>query len=115
MTQDHRQKAGCVPPCADEGAPCAQGTHAPCAWAASYVYLLECGDGSFYCGWTNNLAKRVAAHQLGKGGRYTRSHLPVRLVYYEPADGKEAALRREAAIKKLTHAQKRRLIEQGRP
>ena len=57
----------------------------------------------------------MAAHQLGKGGRYTRSHLPVRLVYYEPAEGKKAALKLEAAIKKLTHAQKRRLIEQGRP
>ena len=77
---------------------------------ANYVYLLECADGSFYCGWTNDLAKRVAAHQSGKGGKYTRSHLPVRLVYYETAASKEAALRREAAIKKLTHAQKLQLI-----
>ena len=76
----------------------------------NYVYLLECADGSFYCGWTNNLAKRVAAHQSGKGGKYTRSHLPVRLAYYETAASKEAALRREAAIKKLTHAQKLQLI-----
>ena len=75
-----------------------------------YVYLLECADGSFYCGWTNDLAKRVAAHQSGKGGKYTRSHLPVRLAYYETAASKEAALRREAAIKKLTHAQKLQLI-----
>ena len=87
----------------------------PAPSTTNYVYLLACADGSFYCGWTNDLAKRLAAHQSGKGGRYTRSHLPVRLGYYEPADGKEAALRREAAIKKLTHAQKRRLIEQGRP
>ena len=78
----------------------------------NYVYLLECADGSFYCGWTNDLAKRVAAHQAGKGGRYTRSHLPVRLVYYETADSKEAALRREAAIKKLNHKQKHQLIAQ---
>ncbi len=76
----------------------------------NYVYLLECADGSFYCGWTNDLAKRVAAHQSGKGGKYTRSHLPVRLAYYETAASKEAALRREAAIKKLTHAQKLQLI-----
>lgn len=76
----------------------------------NYVYLLECADGSFYCGWTNDLAKRVAAHQSGKGGKYTRSHLPVRLVYCETAASKEAALRREAAIKKLTHAQKLQLI-----
>ena len=76
----------------------------------NYVYLLECADGSFYCGWTNDLVKRVAAHQSGKGGKYTRSHLPVRLAYYETAASKEAALRREAAIKKLTHAQKLQLI-----
>lgn len=80
------------------------------AQPVNYVYLLECGDGSFYCGWTNNLPKRLAAHQSGKGGKYTRSHLPVHLVYYETADSKEAAMRREAAIKKLTHTQKLQLI-----
>ena len=91
MTQDHRQKAGCVPPCADEGAPCAQGTPAPGARAASYVYLLECGDGSFYCGWTNDLEKRLADHNAGRGAKYTRAHLPVTLAYYETFDTKERA------------------------
>ena len=80
------------------------------AQPVNYVYLLECGDGSFYCGWTNNLPKRLAAHQSGRGGKYTRSHLPVRLVYCETADSREAAMRREAAIKKLTHTQKLQLI-----
>ncbi len=78
--------------------------------STNFIYLLECADGSFYCGWTKDLAKRVMTHQAGKGGKYTRSHLPVRLVYYETAPSKEAALRREAAIKKLTHAQKLQLI-----
>ncbi len=78
------------------------------------VYLLVCGDGSLYCGWTNHLQKRVAAHQSGKGGKYTRSHLPVRLAYYETAVSREAALRREAAIKKLSRKKKLELIEQAR-
>lgn len=83
----------------------------PSAQGSNYVYLLACADGSFYCGWTNDLAKRLAAHQSGKGGRYTRSHLPVRLVYYEPAASRETALKREAAIKKLNHKQKQQLID----
>ena len=83
----------------------------PSAQGSNYVYLLACADGSFYCGWTNDLAKRLAAHQSGKGGRYTRSHLPVRLVYYETAAIREAALKREAAIKKLNHKQKQQLID----
>ena len=83
----------------------------PAPSTTNYVYLLACADGSFYCGWTNDLAKRLAAHQSGKGGRYTRSHLPVRLVYYEPADSRAAALKREAAIKKLNHKQKQQLID----
>lgn len=83
----------------------------PSAQGSNYVYLLACADGGFYCGWTNDLAKRLAAHQSGKGGRYTRSHLPVRLVYYEQAASREAALKREAAIKKLNHKQKQQLID----
>ena len=83
----------------------------PAPSTTNYVYLLACADGSFYCGWTNDLAKRLAAHQSGKGGRYTRSHLPVRLVYYEPAASRAAALKREAAIEKLNHKQKQQLID----
>ena len=48
------------------------------------VYILRCGDGSLYTGWTNDLPRRLKAHQAGKGGRYTRSHLPVALGYCGP-------------------------------
>ena len=77
----------------------------------NYTYILRCGDGSFYTGWTNNLGKRLEAHNAGRGGRYTRSRLPVKLVYYEPFDTKNEAMRREAAIKKLTRQEKEKLIK----
>lgn len=99
-----------LPSAADVPAPQTRAGAVRTAQPVNYVYLLECGDGSLYCGWTNDLAKRVAAHQSGRGGKYTRSHLPVRLVYCETADSREAAMRREAAIKKLTHTQKMQLI-----
>ena len=65
------------------------------------VYLLRCRDGSLYCGMTGDLVKRVAVHNSGKGAKYTRSRLPVELVYSEPAKSKSAALKREAHIKRL--------------
>ena len=77
---------------------------------ADYVYMLACGDGSFYTGWTNDLDKRLKAHQSGKGAKYTRSHQPVRLVYFECFENKQKALVREAALKKLTHTEKASLI-----
>lgn len=70
------------------------------------VYMLRCGDGSLYTGWTNDLAKRLEAHQSGKGAKYTRTHAPVALVYWEPCDTKSEAMRREAAIKRLPRGQK---------
>lgn len=75
-----------------------------------YCYILRCGDDSFYTGITNNLEKRLQAHSGGKGGAYTASHLPVRLVYSEEVGSKSAALRRELQIKALSHAEKRALI-----
>lgn len=72
----------------------------------AYAYMLSCGDGSFYTGWTNNLTKRLAAHSSGRGAKYTRSHLPVRLVYYEAYPDKYTAMRRECEIKKLSHQEK---------
>lgn len=72
----------------------------------NWVYMVECRDGTLYTGWTTDLAKRVAAHSAGRGAKYTRSRAPVRLVYAEACAGKSAALRREAAIKKLPRAQK---------
>jgi predicted GIY-YIG superfamily endonuclease len=74
------------------------------------VYLLRCSDGSLYTGITNDLPKRLKAHAAGKASRYTRSRLPVTLVYSEPHRSKSAALKREAAIKKLSRPQKDRLM-----
>jgi putative endonuclease len=85
--------------------------HAASAWI---VYILRCGDGSLYAGITNDLARRLAAHRAGTASRYTRTHLPVRLVYQEPAAGRPAALRREAAIKRLTRDEKLFLIRPAR-
>ena len=79
---------------------------------ASYVYILRCGDGTFYTGWTNDPEKRTAAHNDGKGGRYTRSRRPVELIYSERVSSKNEALRREREIKKMTRAAKKKLIEQ---
>ena len=77
----------------------------------NYTYILQCGDGTLYTGWTNNLERRVAAHRAGRGGEYTRSHLPVRLVYHEVLDTREAAMARERAIKAMTRAEKLALIQ----
>jgi len=74
------------------------------------VYLVRCRDGSLYTGITNDLSKRLKTHAAGKASRYTRSRLPVTLVYTEPQPSQSAALKREAAIKKLTRPQKDRLI-----
>ena len=74
------------------------------------VYILRCGDGTLYTGCTNDLPRRLRAHQSGCGAKYTRSRLPVELVYQEPAADRYAALRREAAIKALTRGEKLALI-----
>lgn len=77
------------------------------------VYLLRCSDGSLYCGITNDLPKRLKAHAAGKASRYTRSRLPVKLAYTEPQPSKSAALKREAAIKRLRRGDKDRLVAAG--
>lgn len=77
----------------------------------NYTYILRCGDGSLYTGWTNHLTKRVANHNAGRGAKYTKAHLPVELAYYETFETKEEAMKRECAIKKLSRPQKERLIE----
>ena len=74
------------------------------------VYMLRCKGGSLYTGWTNDFEKRLAAHQSGKGAKYTRSHLPVEPVYLEYLPDKIAATRREAEIKKLRPELKRKLL-----
>lgn len=76
----------------------------------NYTYIVRCADGSLYTGWTNHLKERIAAHNAGRGARYTRSRRPVRLVYYETFDTKEEAMSREWHIKQLSRAQKLKLI-----
>jgi putative endonuclease len=80
------------------------------AW---HVYILECADGTLYTGATNDVPTRVERHNRGRGAKYTRSRLPVGLVYVETAGRRGAALRREREIKRLTRAAKRRLIAQS--
>lgn len=75
-----------------------------------YCYILRCADGSFYTGWTNDLARRLRQHRSGNGGRYTRAHLPVALVYFEPQADARAARKREAAIKQLARVEKSELV-----
>ena len=74
------------------------------------MYVLECGDGSFYTGWTNDLAKRVKSHQSGKGGKYTRSRLPVRLIKKWRAKDRSAAMAKEARFKSLTRKEKQKRL-----
>lgn len=71
-----------------------------------YVYLVECSDKSLYCGYSNDVEHRIAIHNAGKGAKYTRSRLPVRLVYWEEYVTKEEALRRERSIKQLSRQKK---------
>ncbi len=75
-----------------------------------YVYILKCQDNSFYTGSTNNWQKRLACHNKGEAAKYTRGRLPVRIIYLEECSDKSAALKREAAIKKLSRPQKEQLI-----
>lgn len=74
-----------------------------------YTYVLKCSDGSLYTGWTNDIKKRLRAHNEGRGAKYTRGRTPAELVYLEEFDTKEAAMRREAAIKKMSRAEKLKL------
>ena len=76
----------------------------------NYTYILQCADGTYYCGWTNNLDRRLKAHNEGKGAKYTRSRRPVALVYYEAFSTKEEAMRREYEIKQLPRKKKEELI-----
>ena len=76
----------------------------------NYVYILECSDGTFYTGWTNNLERRIDMHSKGKGAKYTRGRCPVKLVHYEEFEEKSDALKREYAIKQLSREKKILLI-----
>lgn len=74
------------------------------------TYILRCSDNTLYTGWTNDITKRLEAHNQGQGAKYTRNRTPVELVYLEVFDTKQEAMKREAAIKKLSRADKLSLI-----
>ncbi len=77
----------------------------------NYTYILECKDGTYYTGWTNNLEKRLKDHNEGRGAKYTKARLPVSLIYHEEFQTKEEAMRREYAIKHMTRSEKESLIK----
>ena len=76
----------------------------------NYVYILKCADDTFYTGWTNDLTRRMEAHNQGRGAKYTKARRPVTLIYYETFETKEEAMKREYAIKRLSRKEKEELI-----
>lgn len=81
----------------------------------NYTYIIQCSDNTFYTGWTTDLERRLAAHNSGKGAKYTRNRTPVTLVYYEIFQTKQDAMRREYAIKQLSRQEKEALIASRSP
>ena len=81
----------------------------------NYTYIVRCADGTLYTGWTNDLSRRIAAHNAGTGAKYTKPRRPVALVYSEAFDAREDAMRREVQIKRLSRAEKLALISGAPP
>jgi putative endonuclease len=80
-----------------------------------YCYMVECADGSYYTGWSTDPTRREHEHNHTiRGARYTRMHRPVQLVYVEAQPDRRTAMRRELALKRLSHPQKKVLIESYR-
>lgn len=77
----------------------------------NYTYILKCKDGTYYTGWTNNLEKRLKDHNEGRGAKYTKTRLPVSLIYYEEFQTKEEAMSREYAIKHMTRKEKEKIMK----
>jgi putative endonuclease len=75
-----------------------------------YCYILECADGTYYTGWTVDPERRLAMHNRGRGARYTRTRVPVKLVYVEELPDRKSAMKREIAIKKMKRERKGKLI-----
>lgn len=78
-----------------------------------YCYIVECADGTYYTGWAVDPEKRVEVHNKGRGARYTRTRLPVKLVYVEEQPDRKTAMRRETAIKRLGREGKMKLARVG--
>jgi putative endonuclease len=80
--------------------------------SAVYIYIVECADQTLYTGWTTDVERRLKAHNAGRGAKYTQQRHPVRLVYIEEAPDRRAALKRELQIKRMSRAEKLKLIRQ---
>jgi putative endonuclease len=80
----------------------------------NYVYILKCSDGTLYTGYTNDLKNRLMVHNSGKGAKYTRGRLPVKIVYFEIFKTKSEATKREYYIKQLSRVKKLKLIDEGK-
>lgn len=78
-----------------------------------FLYVLQCADGTFYTGYTNNLEKRIATHNAGKGAKYTRIRLPVKCIYFEQYETKQQAMRAEYFFKRKTRQQKMEYMKKG--
>lgn len=78
----------------------------------NYTYILRCADNTFYTGWTNDITARLAAHNSGKGAKYTRTRGPVQLVYCHACETRSAAQQLEYQIKQMSRIQKEELIQQ---
>ena len=88
-------------------------TSAPGAAGRHYVYILKCADGTYYTGWTTDPERRLKVHNSGRGAKYTRSRRPVEIAHLEEFGTRSEALKREAAVKKLSREDKTALIEGG--
>jgi len=79
-----------------------------------YCYIVECADGTYYTGWAIDPQKRVAMHNKGRGAKYTRTRLPVKLIYFEEQPDRKTAMKREIAIKKMGREGKVKLLRKQR-
>ncbi len=85
----------------------------PATAPSAFVYVLHCVDGSLYCGWTNDVERRLEQHRAGRASRYTRSRLPVELAWSQQMASRTDAMSEEARIKRLSRADKLRLVSQS--
>ena len=78
------------------------------------TYILKCSDNSLYTGWTNDIKHRLKMHNEGKGAKYTRTHHPLRIAYFEEFEDRIQAMKREYEIKQFSHLQKEKLIKENK-